>query len=214
MNRLHKSKSGFTIVELMIATAAFSILLMAVLSAFVYLGRLYYKGVSEANTQEVARTVLERASQAVQFSGAPVRQIPSGFGWDGALCVGNRKYSYRLGTQLVNDTPGSGQSNQVLVESEDDACQSSTLMDPRPGASSVELLDELMRLNQFSITPSGGLVDIDISIVFGGDASIAGDDDELFIKNGSIIESCRTGARGTEFCAVANIGTTVYRKVN
>lgn len=209
------SQKGFTIIELMIATSAFSVLLLVVLSSLVYIGRLYYKGVTEAKTQEIARTVVDRVSQTVQLSGVPVRSISVDTGtspWTGAYCVGSKKFSYKGNVQLKTDSPGDNQSDQVLVESDDPNCLSSN--DPSPANNPVELLDELMRVTDLSIRPNGSLITVSLGIAYGGDASIEGDDEEVFDIEFNRIVRCKTGAPGSEFCSVATITTTVFRKVN
>src|SRR5438105_2859585 len=65
------SSSGFTIVELLIATTVFSIVLIVFLATFLRISELFYKGVSLSNTQETARTVLQDITDDLQFSDQP-----------------------------------------------------------------------------------------------------------------------------------------------
>jgi prepilin-type N-terminal cleavage/methylation domain-containing protein len=74
MSKIHKQR-GFTIVELLFSTAIFSVILLLCLSALVQIGRMYFKGVTTAQTQQSARAVLDELSQAMQFSGAKINRI-------------------------------------------------------------------------------------------------------------------------------------------
>lgn len=222
-------KKGFTIIELMIATSAFSIVLLVCLGALVYVGRLYYKGITLTQTQAATRDAVDSIADAVKFSrevvepsdsNIPYDDEPDDKGWNGHVCVGSRKYSYQLGKVLVNGTPapGSNQTNQALVESVDPACDtgspnnipvdSNDLFPPR------EILGEFMRLNEFTVTPPdalSGLVTVSISIVYGGDGNKK-NDSELFnyvSGDSDTIESCKTGVAGAQFCAVSNLSKTV-----
>ncbi len=206
--RLHAHSRGFTIIELMIATSAFSLLLMAMLSAFVFLGRLYYKGISEANTQEVARSVLSRTSDVVRLSGSSIANAPASFGWDGAHCIGNKKYSYKINKQLTSNVEDDTlQSDQVLIESDDPGCSNTRSSDPRPGDNPNELLEELMGLAEFNILEQNNLVDVDITITLGDNDQFTRDDQGKAI-------GCQSDMAGSEFCAVSELDTVVFRKVN
>lgn len=74
MSKMHR-QHGFTIVELLFSTAIFSVILLLCLSALVQIGRMYFKGVTTAQTQQSARAVLDELSQAMQFSGAKINRI-------------------------------------------------------------------------------------------------------------------------------------------
>src|SRR5688572_1794031 len=95
---------GFTILELLVATIVFSVVLLLVTAGIMQITRVYYKGVTETNTQNTARTIVDTISQAIQFSGGDVTvtnpaAVP---GTDYAFCVGNEQFSYRLGWQVEN----------------------------------------------------------------------------------------------------------------
>ena len=59
---------GFTIVELLIATAVFSFILLVVTTGIIRLGNMYYKGVISSRTQESIRNIVSETSSAIQFA--------------------------------------------------------------------------------------------------------------------------------------------------
>src|SRR5690348_3775172 len=110
--------SGFTIIELLIATAVFSVVLVIVTTGIIQFSRVYYKSVNEANTQAAARNIMDTVSQAIQFGGGKVQgtttgAITAGNSYD--FCIGNNEYSYRPGFQLVDGTPGANQTQHSFV---------------------------------------------------------------------------------------------------
>jgi prepilin-type N-terminal cleavage/methylation domain-containing protein len=110
-----KRQKGFTIIELLVATLVFSIVLIVVLSAFVQTSRLFYKGVNMDNTQESTRTITQDIADDIKFSqsaptsflieySSPTSPSYSSVTHSGRFCIGLHRYSYQLGQQ----TDGSG----------------------------------------------------------------------------------------------------------
>lgn len=117
------NKRGFTIVELMIATMVFSVILLSAATALIQMGKLYYKGVVTNRMQETTRSIVDQVGQQLQFSkdnfvpstGGSSHQYIVTNGIDGAgkmtysaLCIGDTRYSFRINTQ-VNSGVTSGE---------------------------------------------------------------------------------------------------------
>jgi prepilin-type N-terminal cleavage/methylation domain-containing protein len=68
-------QKGFTVIELMISTAVFSMILLVVLGAITQIGRMYYKGIVSTKTQEVTRALVDRISQGIQYGASGTGQI-------------------------------------------------------------------------------------------------------------------------------------------
>lgn len=79
---------GFTIIELLIATVIFSLILLVVTGSIIQFSKIYYKGVATSKTQEVARTIAEDMARSAQFSSAPVLSGP------GCYLFGSQQYVY------------------------------------------------------------------------------------------------------------------------
>lgn len=197
MKRIRQNQQGFTIVELMIATLIFSVVLLVVTIGIIQISRVYYKGITEANTQNVTRSVADTISQAIQFNGGVVTNTSGGS--TGVFCVGSQQFSYRLGVKL-QDAAVNG-TNYALLQSTTPGCTSSS---PVPTANFKELLGPNMRLSNLVVTQSGNLYKITVKVVYG--------DDDLLNNPGSTNPTCKTGA-GSQFCSISDLTTTVVKRV-
>src|SRR5687767_8498832 len=152
------NQRGFTVTELMIATAVFGLILLVISTAILQLTRVYYKGVTETKVQATARNLVDSISQAIQFSGQTVtttNPTPT-VGNSYAFCVGNTQYSYTLGYQLA-DSPSGAQTYHALVAYDLPGCLSSTpAQDVRlEDVDGRELLEPNMRLSKLEVTSVG-----------------------------------------------------------
>jgi hypothetical protein len=180
----------------------------------------YYKGTTQSNTQDVARTILQNISQAVQFNGG---QITSPIGTVGSgssvgFCIGDSRYSYLLGWQLVSGTvnPALHQTNHVLVEDNPGTCSGLDAQDMQDASvSGTELLSPNMRLSALSVTAvtgSNDLYKINVRVVYGAD-------DLLYSPGGTVPAATAPDATckletGDQFCAVSNLSTIVQSRIN
>jgi prepilin-type N-terminal cleavage/methylation domain-containing protein len=226
---------GFTIVELLIATVVFSIVLVGAMAGFTQIGRLYYKGVVAAKTQEVNRAVIEEISQAIQFNKNTIRttlpgggsslvaggpDVPVGNTDTGYFCIGPKRYTYALDRKLSFNTSLTGKEKRhvMWVDQPINGCAESAtgpanlnLTNPCSDGSCIngrELMGENMRLTKLVLAGTNTLQNISVSVAFG--------DDE---NNGPLVtESGRRICRGesfiVQFCAISELSTTAYRRVN
>jgi len=204
-------QTGFTVIELLIATTIFSLVLLLISNGVLQAGRLFHKGVTLTNTQEVVRVIIDDVSQAIQFNGGAVTPIAREGSSDG-FCVGERRYSYLTNIQLTDDgTPNPDQENHVLVVDDfSGGCNSQTpaqdLSNP-PIKGSRELMGLHMRLTKFNIEPVGdsrrGLYNVNIRVVYG--------DSDLLdpITN----DRCRDIRDGNQFCSASELTTTVQKRI-
>ena len=210
--RSTKSRQGFTIVELMIATLIFSVLLVMATSAVIFVSRQFHKGVVINRTQEVARTIAEEISRNIQFSEEDPLVQP------GALCMAGKGYVFKLDNKLVDGTPNPQESNNVFVRYKDcmDTSAGSTWPPstfPNEGFDDpgTELMGKNMRLSKLSITPvsigGGSAWNIEVIVAYG-------DTDLLDVnENGVPSAKCRSGT-GSHFCSVSNIKQTVVKRID
>src|ERR1043166_6625781 len=129
VHRAKRPATGFTIMELRVATMVFGVVLLLVTAGIMQVARMYYKGVTEANTQNTARTIIDTISQAIQFSGGDVTPTPLGAlpGNDYAFCVGDQQFTYRLGWQVENGfSVANTQTWHALVQNATAGCSSSS----------------------------------------------------------------------------------------
>jgi prepilin-type N-terminal cleavage/methylation domain-containing protein len=211
MSKRFKQQAGFTVLELLVATMVFSVVLLLLTFGILQIGRIYYKGVTSASTQETARTIMDTVARDIQFSGGAFAKDPTppGDGATGFYCVGNHRYSYILDRQLASSPALGIQSSHGLVVDDESPCNFATgpqnFMLPTLDPGSRELLGTRMRIDKFVIEEvpgSTGSYNITLRIVYG-------DNDLLDFATHS---RCNSGA-GSAFCAVSELTTTVKKRV-
>ncbi len=203
---------GFTIIELMIATVVFSMILLIVTACILQFSKQYYKGIIASSTQNTARNVMDDIVRSIQFDTGSVYPLTSGpgSGW----CIGETKrYSYKLNQQVTDKKPfASNQGFHALVsDTTTTDCKGSGALDVAnlsAGLSTTnarELLGQHMRLAKLDIAGSNNLYTVTIRVVYG--------DDELLTDPTDPGTNCKSSA-GSQFCAVSQLTTTVKKRVN
>ncbi len=216
-----QNNSGFTIIELLIATAVFSTVLLIASTVIIQIGRLYYKGLISAQTQETVRNIAENVSQDLKFSnGNSFRQdyTDSSVTGDSAtqaptaptnhaysVCAGNNRYTYWLGQPVADGNHG------ILVDdAPEGACP--------PNGSGKELLGQNMRLTEFRVvksTADPNLYNISIKVAYGDSDLLTTYNQQTGDLEGSLPDTlCRSGIAGSNFCATSTLDTTVKRRLN
>ncbi len=208
MNKLIKKQNGFTLVELLIATSIFAIMMLIATSAILHIGKIYYKGAVVSRTQDTSRAIIEDISRNIQTGGnKTITSAP------GAVCVGYVRYSFVLNTQLTLSGPlGAGQARHVLwVDRILDTvpCQTANMVNPATDANrntsftGRELIGANMRLTNFDVAPpptSARPVRLFVKIVYG--------DFDLSPGN-----TCISSRFGGQFCATSEITTFVKSRL-
>lgn len=197
---------GFTIVELLVALAVFSVVLVVITAAILQISRVYYKGVTETNVQATARSIIDTVSQAIQFSGGNVTDtvaVTPGTSYD--FCINNQEYSYRPGYKLVDSAPGMNETNHSLVVRTVSSCSSPTGQNLSGAVTGRELLAPNMRLSKMVVKNIGpNLYQVQVRVVYGSD--------DLLNSPTASNASCR-GVSGRQFCAVSDLSTVVISRV-
>ncbi len=219
---------GFTIIELLIATAVFSTILLLASNAVVQIGRLYYKGLTSTLTQEAARATSEDVSRAIQLGnrGDVNRSDDAGKDFDDpkAVCIGDTRYTYAINRQIGGSTGG---PHALWVDqAPDGGCPTVDLNIPTPSADGRELLGPNMRLLNFEINDISPLSVYNVKVVVGyGDnellthynqqgelVDLSGDG--AIDQNDSGMAQCELGGIGSNFCAISALDTVVKRRIN
>lgn len=200
---IKKNTTGFTLIELLIASAVFSVVLLLCASALIQIGRVYYKGITSAQTQEVSRSVMDEIARTIQFNGGPVIP-PTGGPNQYHFCVGDKTYTFLLDRQLKDNPTQPDQRKNILVVNTGGGCSAQPLESGAASPASRELLGVNMRLSKLQITRIGltNLYEIELRVVYGdGDLLNSG-------RNG-----CGSGGPGTQFCAASELKTIVEKRV-
>jgi prepilin-type N-terminal cleavage/methylation domain-containing protein len=222
------SSSGFTIIELMIATAVFSVVLLLLVTGVITVTRQYIQGLNEAHTQDVARNISNTVSQAIQFNGGsytgPGSPVVGTYGSENRICLGDDRYSYLLGEELEDQPSSSPQQTADALVEDSGSCSAGTtpLMftsAPLP-TGATELLSANMRLDNLSVSKVVGSLNtynVCVRVVYGSDDSVtaftrAGTN--LCNQSGIQEHQCASGGLlDFAFCAVSEIDTTVKQRV-
>lgn len=232
-----RHQQGFTIVELLIATAVLSTILVTVTIVMLNIGSLYYKGVNQALVQNTARTVEDEVSQRLELSTEPhIQSVPGGAGAAGAYCIDNTRYTYVIGVQIGNTPHGGGTLFKHVLWRDKihsaDACVTANLAADNPSLGSdsggvdaedgTELMAPRSRLISFSVNPLTSPYKFNIGVAYG--------DDDLLCSP-SVAGSCRTetamtnlpnylhgdlhckGDKGRQFCSTSALSTTVVQRI-
>lgn len=208
-----RQQAGFTIIELLIATLVFSMVLLLIAVGVLQFNHAYYNGITQTETQNTARSILEEISQDIQFSGTQITSPISNGGTDPeqGFCIGSDRYSYRPGWELVNSGPivAKHQTLHALVKDSPGICSGMSAQDftkPLAGGSQ-ELLSQYMRISKISVTSAGGsegLYNVEVRVVYG--------DDDLLTNPTTAAAACKVGS-GSQFCAVSDLSTVVQQRI-
>lgn len=199
MKQKQRISKGFTIIELLIATTVFSVVLLVFLVAFLRISQIFYKGVNMSRTQEAGRTIVQDISDDLQFDGSsPI--IGAVNGNVGYFCVGNHRYTYYLGQQVAPSTPGVLRENLT-------GCPAPTGPGSTPPASNAEeLLDSGMQVNSLSLGCPSGHCTVSMHLVF------YGSDPTVLIPNAQAANAQCTGEpTSSQYCATVDVKSTVLQ---
>ncbi len=210
--RTRYNDQGFTILELLVASTVFAVILLVVAIGVIRFTNSYYKGITSSKTQATARSIIAEISQSLQFGKNMTPR--AGAGGVSGFCIDNTLYSYAIGQQVTDNAPDASkhQGYHGLVVSTGGDCSAATPSLPNTAAvpaSSRELLGQHMRLGALTVTAAGNLYTIHVRVLYG--------DDDLFTpavfgSTNWANEIC-SGTSGSQFCAVSDLTTTVERRL-
>lgn len=207
-----RHQTGFTILEVLISTMVFTVILTACIVGITKIGQLYYKGTTLSKIQELTRQLTDEFSQQIQFgsvlpsSDSIVVSSPTS---PLIFCVGDNRYRVVPNRELGS----SGVDTVIKRMTYSGACD----LTDNNFSSATELAVKGMRVLKFSITKTGlePIWNIEIKLGAGSDdlfqSSVSGSADDPTVYGASV---CRSGLSGSEFCGTSELHTTILRRVN
>ena len=210
-------ESGFTIVELMIATTVLSLILLLATVIMISIGNLYNKGVNQSNVQDASRTVVDNMAQEIELSkGRITGDTGNAAPGTNYICINSVRFTYVLGVQI------GGSQKHVLWRDRPVSCSGPAILtddipgfadDPGGKSNGIEMIPDHARLSNMDI--SG--VNIDATHPFGVSpftitVRVAYGDDDLLNHPSGTDASC-LGDTGQQFCAVSELATTVTTRL-
>ena len=223
------NSKGFTIMELMIATTVFSIILLLALAGFLQIGQLFYKGVNITRTSDVGQQAISSIKADLSFdngsSTAAINYSPltTPSYNRGYFCAGANRYAFVLGRMVDSDEAtaeinGGSASNQgagwykfglIKERFNGPGCQNP--FDEGAGVPIIKnnatiLLGDKMRLSNLSIVQIGStsLYTLDVRIAYGIDEVLTSPPNAVDAK-------CQSGANYSRYCFVTEVRTTVRK---
>lgn len=201
-------QAGFTIVELMIATLVFSVVLLLCAAGLVAIGRMYQKGNNSRAVQEVSRSIIDTIKNDFELSGGNYKALTDDGNTYG-FCIGSILYIYRVNIPVAPDgsQPGLIRNDAVYGVLACAGASSTTglSIDQASTDGGRELLGASMRIIQPPIVrayPSDAnaqSLKIRANVIYGADDLIFAD-------------RCRGGA-GQEYCASSILETYATRRL-
>lgn len=221
-------RQGFTIIELLVATAVFSLVLMAAVSGFLQIGRLFYKGVVTNRTQVVANQLLASIVADIQDSPASgtiaiVNDPPDPSVGYTYFCAGGARYTLNFDKPLdianINFTDGFGVLRDELPGN--NACAPPCVTGaPSPYDCSAakyefnnpeELLANNIRLDSLSLgSPVSNptqLYNVKVRVVSGDDETVQIDTAQPLSASNVV---CNSNLQTSQYCSAASVSNVVF----
>jgi len=234
--RTNTIQKGFTLIELMVSTLVFTLVLMAVTVALIQISRLYYRGVTQSRTQETIRNVSDEISQSIQFSaqnvtppsypvvnkiavipGPDIAVTKKGKGEDRFyFCVGPKRYSFavdRMVTKEAQRESNKYSRHGLWVDVPVTGCANSAVaLEPadldieNPTSEGRELLQANMRISKLELKHIS-------DELWTLNIAIAYGEEEFFYVNDEGRKVCEGSRIGVELCATSELSLTILRRV-
>ena len=200
------SNKGFTIIELLIATMVFTSVLLLCMEGITRIARVYVKNVSISRANDFSKSFMNDIAGQIKFgSHAPTQSISGNTIY---VCSGGKVFRIILNDKNVtavkkkplNTCTVGGYSVANFFDDADNLAPSS------------------MRVLDFSLTNSGQGWDIKMRVAIGdNDLLVDGIGKDLTattVYSDFKTATCKGGIRGSEFCAVIPLSTSVTRRMN
>lgn len=211
-----RKQKGFTIIEFMISMTIVSVLMLILFVGILYISRIYYKGVTMSRTQETVRRVTEVLAKDIQFSpqvgGKSTIVAVTGSGPQ-VVCIGTTKYTFEIDKQ-VKSTPTSAdqQKNALYAQTIASGCSDAEAPINLAGATGgTELLNDGARLLALEVTPyniAKTVWKIRVKIGYGNADVFTSP-----VGSPASDKKCKGSAVDSQFCSIAELETTVQRRV-
>lgn len=212
------NQKGFTLVELLIATAVLSTVLVTATLVMTGIGNLYYKGINQAKIQNNVRSIVSDLTDQLELydQNSIPDVVKSPDGDTSAYCINGIRYTFILGKQLKETPTETDQIKHVLWRDQIGAadCQPTDgmLNADTPSPNGQELMTPNSRLTLFEINPTTSPFGVNVGAVYGDKDLISGG--TLNVDGGRQGSDVRClGGFGGSFCAVSYLNTNIARRL-
>lgn len=203
---IFNKESGFTIVELMVATLVFSVILTVITVGVMSFTNRYYKGANVSTTQNATQSMLDTITQAIQFGSAIIQPTTS---TNNYFCAGGYVFTYDKGVLYTGSQTG------LYMAPMGSTCTPTT-------TGGRQLLGNNMRITNLAVNSLGGggghLYNIFITVAFGANdllcspaqGNCSAGTMTTFWPVSDV--RCKT-TTGSQFCATSTLTTTVEQRI-
>lgn len=201
-------QKGFTLVELMLALAFISFVLIFATTTIIQVMRTYNKGLAVKEINQTARTTMDEISRTIKASPTDVTVVASA----NRACLGSITYVWNYRSDSLNSYTD---DSRVKFARVNDAGKS--LCTPTAGvypkvtkANATELLSDSVWVQQLTVAPTVGNSFFDVFLQL-STAEDAGNPSLVYSWANPNPEQrvvCKGGNEG-QFCAVASFSTSV-----
>lgn len=200
---IYSRSSGFTIVELMIATLVFSTILVAITVGVLHFSALYYRSVYMSEAQNTARNIADEVANAVKFGTGSIDYITDtpNDGENVVFCAGGYVFVTTLGQQYTGSNTGFYMQPKSTSACNDPGLNNAT--------NRQQLLSERMRvagIQFYQNDTQPNVYTLKITIAYGDNDLLTATSD----PDGNV--QCKSGA-GSEYCAVSSLTTTIEKRI-
>ena len=203
-----KKNAGFTLVELLIAVAFFSFILLFISAGFIALNRQFVKGRTARTVQNDARFVIEDITRSLRASRYGQLKIADDVAIDTTMCFGSSQYTWTTLSNFDTDDKRYADSGERirLARSEYNGgdCQSSTV----ETQNSTELIGSDTVVQFIDIEGFGSIPGLFKVIVV-----LSTQQDEIIGSNNGADANCESlqtsGSVNPEYCSVVKFETVV-----
>jgi prepilin-type N-terminal cleavage/methylation domain-containing protein len=238
---LKKDDRGFTIIELMIATAVLSVMLLLVTVVMLNIGVLYYKGISQSRVQDDTRSIMDEISQQLQLSDQTLPAPTAGPHGEVAYCIGDARYTVITGVEIGKLAPGTPTTYPHVLWRDTNPTPGSCplyIHKNNPSGPQVDLTDvnlatddaanhgtELLsgnsRLINFAISTTSPFT-VSVGVAYGSDDLLCSPsvpnscDVSGAMPNWSQYQNSNVlckGLKGNQFCSTAHLQSTVVQRL-
>ena len=180
-------EKGFTVIELMIATLIFSVILVAITAGVMNFTKAYYRSTFDSMTQNSVRNITEAVTKAVQFGKAPI-VIPAAPG-SNYFCAGGYMFVYTTNKSEMY-TSGSTTTGFYMKPNLDAGC---TYTPIAAGEKVTQFLTDRMSVQYVKFEQTSQGANITVKIAYG---------DPTWLTTLGQNAQCTPG-NGSQFCSVS-----------
>lgn len=221
-----KQAHGFTLVELLVASAVFSVVSIVALTSFVEIGRIFYRTSIYTVNQQTSHNILTRVSGDISAT-TTVSTLPGDAGTTNNLqryyyCVGNDRYTFILGHEVNLDQENRTNNFGLLRDKTASATGCNNPFDSNGNSNisndAAELLGNNMRLNEFCLeriqtstsnTNYGNLYRVTLDVASGDNRNLTTKAPPADAPNDQCVSptfyTCQGGLQTTQYCADSNL---------